>query len=132
VVLQSILLGGIGVALGWRPTAVGLLVGAVVIALGTVMFATLGLLLGGTLRAEIVLALANIVWFALLGIGSIVLLDDVVPDAVLHVVRLVPSGALTLALDTAVAGGVDWLSIAVLVVWTAIGGTAAVRWFRFT
>ncbi|MFD3811276.1 ABC transporter permease [Rhodococcus sp. NPDC058639] len=132
VVLQSILLGGIGVALGWRPTAVGLLVGAVVIALGTVMFATLGLLLGGTLRAEIVLALANIVWFVLLGIGSIVLLDDVVPDAVLHVVRLVPSGALTLALDTAVAGGVDWLSIAVLVVWTAIGGAAAVRWFRFT
>jgi len=132
VVLQSILLGGIGVALGWRPTAVGLLVGAVVIALGTVMFATLGLLLGGTLRAEIVLALANIVWFVLLGIGSIVLLDDVVPDALLHVVRLVPSGALTLALDTAVAGGVDWLSIAVLVVWTAIGGTAAVRWFRFT
>ena len=132
VVMQSILLGGIGIALGWRPSLTGLLVGAVVIALGTVMFATLGLLLGGTLRAEIVLALANVVWFVLLGIGSIVLLDDVVPDAVLHVVRLVPSGALTLALDTAVAGGVDWLSIAVLVVWTAIGGAAAVKWFRFT
>lgn len=132
VVLQSILLGAIGFLLGWRPTPTGLLVGAAVIALGTVMFATLGLLLGGTLRAEIVLALANIVWFVLLGIGSIVVLGDVAPDALLHVVRFVPSGALTLALDTAATGGVDWLSIAILAVWTVIGGTAAVRWFRFT
>ncbi len=46
--------------------------------------------------------------------------------------RLVPSGALTLALDTAVAGGVDWLSIVVLVAWTVAAGVAAVRWFRFT
>ena len=35
VVLQAILLGLIGVALGWRPSIAGLLLGAVVIAIGT-------------------------------------------------------------------------------------------------
>lgn len=132
VVLQSIVLGTIGFALGWRPPLTGLLVGAAVIALGTVMFATLGLLLGGTLRAEIVLALANIVWFVLLGIGSVVMLDDVLPDALMHLVRLVPSGALALALDAATTGGIDGLSLMVLAVWAAAGGAAAARWFRFT
>ena len=55
VFLQSIVLGAIGFALGWRPGIIGLALGAVVIALGTAAFAALGLLLGGTLRAEIVL-----------------------------------------------------------------------------
>ena len=55
VFLQSILLGGIGIALGWRPSPLSLLLGAVVIAIGTASFAALGLLLGGTLKAEIVL-----------------------------------------------------------------------------
>lgn len=132
VVLQAVLLGAIGLALGWRPSPVDLLIGAVVIGLGTVMFATLGLLLGGTLRAEIVLALANIVWFVLLGIGSVVVLGDVIPEAVVHLLRIVPSGALTLALENATSGVFDWLSIVSLLVWTVIGGTAAARWFRFT
>ena len=132
VVLQSVLLGAIGLALGWRPSLVDLMIGAIVIALGTVMFATLGLLLGGTLRAEIVLALANIVWFVLLGIGSVVVLGEVIPDVLAHLLRIVPSGALTLALESAAAGAFDWLSIVSLAVWTVIGGTAAARWFRFT
>ena len=132
VILQAVLLGAIGLALGWRPSPVDLLIGAVVIGLGTVMFATLGLLLGGTLRAEIVLALANIVWFVLLGIGSVVVLGDVIPEAVVHLLRIVPSGALTLALENATSGVFDWLSIVSLLVWTVIGGTAAARWFRFT
>ncbi|MDO2377805.1 ABC transporter permease [Rhodococcus ruber] len=131
VALQSILLGGIGLALGWRPDPVGLLLGAAVIALGTVTFATLGLLLGGTLRAEIVLALANIVWFVLLGIGSVVLAGGGLPDAVVHLARLVPSGALALALDAALRGSVDWLAVAILGAWAAAGGVLASRLFRF-
>ncbi|MEZ7238423.1 ABC transporter permease [Rhodococcus sp. GXMU-t2271] len=131
VALQSILLGGIGLALGWRPEPVGLLLGAAVIALGTVTFATLGLLLGGTLRAEIVLALANVIWFVLLGIGSVVLAGDGLPDAVVHLARLVPSGALALALDAALRGSVDWLAVAILGAWAAVGGVLASRLFRF-
>ena len=67
VFLQSILLGAIGFALGWRPNIAGLVLGAVIIALGTAGFAALGLLLGGTLRAEIVLAVANLLWFVFAG-----------------------------------------------------------------
>ena len=132
VALQSLLLGAIGLALGWRPTFTELLLGAVVIALGTITFASLGLLLGGTLRAEIVLALANILWFAMAGIGSMVFVSGDVPGAVQTLVRLVPSGALAYALDAALATSMDWFAILVLVVWAALGTVGAVRWFKFT
>ena len=73
VFLQSIVLGAIGFALGWRPHIVGLMLGAVIIALGTAGFAAMGLLLGGTLRAEIVLAVANLLWFVFAGLGALTL-----------------------------------------------------------
>ena len=73
VFLQSILLGAIGFALGWRPNIAGLALGAVIIALGTAAFAALGLLLGGTLKAEIVLAIANLLWFVFAGLGALTL-----------------------------------------------------------
>lgn len=132
VVAQSVLLGLIGVALGWRPTLGGLALGAVVIAVGTVTFATMGLLLGGTLRAEIVLALANIAWFAMLGVGSIVLADDSVPGVVRMIARLVPSGAMAETLEQGVVGHVDVFGLVVLAVWAAVCGFWASRRFSFT
>ncbi|NKY51358.1 ABC transporter permease [Nocardia vermiculata] len=131
VVLQSILLGLIGVALGWRPSIGGLLLGAIVIALGTASFAAMGLLLGGTLKAEIVLALANILWFAMLGIASLIFAADDLPQAVTVIARLVPSGALAEALDRALHTGVDWYGIVVLAVWGVVTGWVAARLFRF-
>lgn len=131
VVLQAVLLGLLGVALGWRPTPAGLALGAVLIALGTATFAAMGLLLGGTLKAEIVLALANILWFVMLGIASVVFASDELPEVVHTLVRLVPSGALAVALERTLNGGVDWLGIAVLAVWGAVAGLLAARWFRF-
>lgn len=132
VVLQSVVLGSIGLALGWRPAPAGLLLGAVVIALGTVAFATMGLLLGGTMKAEIVLALANILWFVMLGIGSLVVLAGDLPVALQTVARVVPSGALAESLGRAVAGSWDWFGIAVLAGWAVVCGWLAVRMFRFT
>ncbi|MGA9873076.1 MAG: ABC transporter permease [Rhodococcus sp. (in: high G+C Gram-positive bacteria)] len=131
VVLQSVVLGLIGIALGWRPDAVGLLLGAVVIAIGTVTFATMGLLLGGTLKAEVVLALANIAWFVMLGIGSLVVLADDLPGALHTIARLIPSGALAEALGQAVTGSWDWFGVGVLTVWALLCGCAAVRTFKF-
>ncbi|MFZ2512349.1 MAG: multidrug ABC transporter permease, partial [Gordonia sp. (in: high G+C Gram-positive bacteria)] len=125
-------LGLIGVAFGWRPSLLGLVIGAAVIALGTLAFATLGLLLGGTGKAEVVLALANLLWFVLLAFSGLVVYQDRVPDAVGWLVRVSPSGALTQALlqatqHTAVAAA----SVVVLILWAAIGGLLAVRWFKF-
>lgn len=136
VYLQALLLGGIGLALGWRPNPVGLLLGAAIIALGTASFAAMGLLLGGTLRAEIVLAVANLLWFVFAGLGALTLESAVVPHALSQVARITPSGALTEALSRAVtessAASLDWFGIAVLAIWGVIAGAAALRWFRFT
>lgn len=132
VFLQSILLGAIGMALGWRPEVVGLLLGAVVIALGTAGFAALGLLLGGTLRAEIVLAVANLLWFVFAGLGALTLEGQAVPGALAWVARLTPSGALTEALTQAMTFSVDWLGLAVLAAWGGVAALCALRWFRFT
>ena len=132
VFLQAILLGGIGLALGWRPNPAGLLLGAVIIALGTATFVAMGLLLGGTLRAEIVLAVANLLWFIFAGLGALTLETDVIPRALSWVARLTPSGALTEALSRATQLSVDWFGIGVLAVWGGISAVAALRWFRFT
>ena len=132
VFLQALLLGGIGLALGWRPNPAGLALGAAVIALGTATFAALGLLLGGTLRAEIVLAIANLMWFVFAGLGALTLETGIIPKAVAWVARLTPSGALTEALSQATHVSVDWFGIAVLAVWGVVAAGAAVRWFRFT
>ncbi|WP_396929592.1 ABC transporter permease [Mycolicibacterium sp.] len=132
VFLQALLLGGIGLALGWRPNPLGLLLGAAVIALGTAGFAAMGLLLGGTLRAEIVLAVANLLWFVFAGLGALTLETSAIPRGLAWVARLTPSGALTEALTRAMSLSVDWFGIAVLAAWGAVSALAALRWFRFT
>ena len=131
VVAQAAILGLLGLALCWQPPLAGLAWGALVIALGTVTFAALGLLLGGTLRAEIVLALANILWFVMLGAASLVFTTSV-PEGVRNTVRLIPSGALASALEQATRLSADWFSIVVLVVWAGVGAVLAARFFRFS
>ena len=132
VFLQSILLGAIGFALGWQPSIAGLVLGAAVIALGTAAFAALGLLLGGTLKAEIVLAIANLLWFVFAGLGALTLEGGMVPHSVKWVARLTPSGALTEALSQAMTLSVDWFGIVVLAAWGVVAALCALRWFRFT
>jgi ABC-2 type transport system permease protein len=132
VFLQSIILGGIGFGLGWRPQPAGLLVGAVVIALGTAAFSALGLLLGGTLKAEIVLAVANLMWFVFAGLGALTLGGGLVPRGVEWVARLTPSGALTEALTRALTLSVDWLGLVVLAIGGIVAALGARRFFRFT
>jgi ABC-2 type transport system permease protein len=132
VFLQAIVLGVIGVVLGWRPPVAGLALGAAIIALGTAGFAALGLLLGGTLKAEVVLAIANLLWFVFAGFGALTLGGGIVPGGVEWAARLTPSGALTEALSQALRLSVDWFGVGVLVVWGALAAAAALRWFRFT
>lgn len=132
VFLQAILLGAIGFTLGWRPALLALALGAGVIALGTVVFAALGLLLGGTLRAEIVLAVANLMWFVFAGLGALTVETDIIPTGVKWAARLTPSGALTEALSQAMTMSVDWFGVIVLAAWGALGALSALRWFRFT
>ncbi|MEZ5211566.1 MULTISPECIES: ABC transporter permease [unclassified Gordonia (in: high G+C Gram-positive bacteria)] len=129
---QAVIIGLIALALGWRPSAAGLAIGILVIALGTLAFAALGLLLGGTLKAEVVLALGNLIWFVLLAFAGLVVYDDKVPGAVKILARCTPSGALTEALTRATAhSSFDVAGIVVLLLWAAVGGALAIRWFKF-
>jgi len=84
------------------------------------------------LKAEIVLAIANLLWFVFAGLGALTLEGGMVPRSVQWVARLTPSGALTEALTRAMTLSVDWFGIAVLAAWGALAGLCALRWFRFT
>ena len=132
VFLQAIILGAIGFALGWRPDPPALALGAAIIALGTAGFAAFGLLLGGTLRAEIVLVVANLMSFVFAGLGALTINTTMIPTAVKWAARLTPSGAFTEAMSQATNLSVDWFGIVVLAVWGAAAAAGALRWFRFT
>ena len=73
--------------------------------LGCLAFGALGILLGGTLRAEITLAVANVVWFVLLLAGGIVVPLAQLPGPLAAVGALLPSGALAEGLRTALTAG---------------------------
>ncbi len=70
--VQVVVLGALGLALGARPEAGGILPMLVTLLLGSATFVALALLLAGTVRAEAVLAIANLVWVLLLGLGRAV------------------------------------------------------------
>lgn len=128
---QMVILCVIAAFLDWRPSLGGIATGGLAVVVGALTFATMGLLVGGRLKAEVVLALANILWFAMLGIAALVLLDDKLADGLRTLVTLVPSGALTEALVQAQNGTVAVAQIAVLAAWAALCGFLAVRTFRF-
>jgi ABC-2 type transport system permease protein len=130
-VLQVVVLGAVGLVLGWRPAPAGLLPALLAAALGTAAFVSLGLLLAGTLRAEAVLAGANLVWVLLLaGGGVVVATDRLGPWG--DFVRWLPSGALGDGLRAALAhGGWPGRDLLVLAVWAVLAAAATVRWFRW-
>ncbi|WP_084175170.1 ABC transporter permease [Actinokineospora spheciospongiae] len=129
VAVQLVVLGAVALALGWSPSAAGLGWTVLLVVLGTLTFGALGVLLGGALKAEVVLALANVIWFVLLLAGGIVLRVDALPGGMAAVVRLLPSGALTEGFTQALVDGVtpSWWVWVTLAVWGAVGGVAAAR-----
>ncbi|WP_269810993.1 ABC transporter permease [Kineosporia sp. NBRC 101677] len=129
--IQVVLLGAVGLALGWHPAASGLLPALLVGVLGSAAFVSLGLLLAGTLRAEAVLAAANLIWVLLLAGGGVVLAADQL-GPLGDVVRWLPSGALGDGLRVALTDGTwPWADLLILSAWTAAGTAATIRWFRW-
>ncbi len=133
VALQTLVLGGVAAALGWAPPSAGALVAVPLLALGTVSFGALGVLLGGALRAEAVLALANVVWFALLLAGGILVAPDALPGPLAAVVPYLPSGALAEGLRVALTDGTLAVTpVLTLTAWAAAAATLATRTTRLT
>lgn len=129
VVIQLVVLCVVGAILGWSPNAGGIGWAILLIVLGTLAFGALGVLLGGALRADIVLALANIIWFVLLLVGGAGLAASSIPSGVRDALLVIPSGALAEGLYSALGQGSApiWACALILLGWGALAGLIATR-----
>lgn len=124
--------------LGWTAGTGGsgsALLFAIAVLLGTIAFAGLGLLLAGTLRAETVLAVANVLFLGFLVVGGIIVPIDRLPGPLAAIAAALPAATLSDLLRAALgsaAAGTDVVSpLALLAGWAvaAIGlAAAAFRW----
>lgn len=133
IALQLAVLVPVAILLDWRPEGPWLLAVPALL-LGTAAFAGVGLLMAGTVRGTLTLALANGLYLLLLLTGGMVVPLEDLPGAVAAVARVLPAAALTGALgDTlggagAPGGAAAW---GVLVAW-AVGAPALAAWrFRW-
>lgn len=132
VTLQLVVFGGVALVLGWRPSVAAIGWTLLLVVLGTAAFGALGVLLGGTLRAELVLGVANLVWFVLLLAGGVLVPADALPGPLGAVVGVLPSGALAEGLRAALRGGTPSVSqCGVLVLWAVVAAGVATRTVRW-
>jgi len=131
-VVQTVLLGGLALGIGWRPAVVAIPAAILAGFLATATFTALALLLAGTLRAEAVLGVANLL-FVLLAAGGAVLLPAAnLPGPFAAIAPYLPTGALGEALRTSLAtGAFPARDLAVLAVWAVLTSLATRRWFRW-
>lgn len=129
---QILVLSLVAALLGWHPAHTWAL--AVPLVLVAVLGMThLALLLGGTMRAEAVLALANLLWLLMVGIGGVLAPLSSAPHWLAVVGGLTPVGALSDGLHAVLSAGSApdlrvWL---VLLIWWFVAQAAAERWFRW-
>jgi ABC-2 type transport system permease protein len=142
--VQIALLVGVALALlGWSPgpTASPLLAAAGIV-LGTLAFAGLGLLLAGVLRAETMLAVANLLFLAFLAVGGVIVPVDRLPGPLAAIAHALPAAALSDVLRVALgsagqaapatSGIADAASpLALLAVWGVVAIGLAARTFSW-
>ncbi|MDO5503560.1 MAG: ABC transporter permease [Actinomycetia bacterium] len=131
-VLQLLILGGVALAIGWRPDLGGLVPLLITIVIGVLCFVALAMLIAGTMRAEAVLAVANLLWVVFLGLG-LVIPTDVLPGALSAIATWLPSGLLGDAARAAsLEGAWPWLPWLGLLLWGVFAGLLARRLFRWS
>ena len=114
--MVRLVIGGVGLALGWQPALSGLPIALVFLVAGTWAFVALALLLAGLLRAEGVLAIANLVWVLLLVLGGVIVPRVAMSGTLASVAGVLPSAALADGLRAAFEAGVfDGLALFIYV-----------------
>jgi ABC-2 type transport system permease protein len=131
-VVQAVLIIATGIALGWKLTA-GIVPAIVLLLIGTVAFAGIGMLLAGTLRAEANLAVANGLYLVLLFLGGMAYPLARLPAGVRFIAELLPAAALSQSVRGVLRANphLPLGSFAVLVVWAVAAPLLAVRFFRW-
>jgi ABC-2 type transport system permease protein len=122
----------VGLALGWSVGGSAALAIPAIL-LGTAAFAGLGLLMAGTLRAEVTLAAANGLYLLLLLLGGMIFPLSKLPTPLRDVAEALPAGALSDALHGALTSGAAvparaWI---VLAIWAVAMPLLAARFFRW-
>jgi ABC-2 type transport system permease protein len=130
-VVQIVLVVVVGIAIGWSPSG-GLGAAVVLLLIGTVAFAGIGLLMAGTLRAEANLAAANGLFLVLLFLGGMAYPLDKLPTALQDFAKLLPAAALSETVR-AVLSSQPFPSgeLVVLLVWAVVMPVLAARYFRW-
>ncbi len=131
-IVQAVLIVATGIALGWKVTA-GILPAIVLLLIGTVAFAGIGMLMAGTLRAEANLAMANGLYLVLLFLGGMAYPLARLPAGVRYVAELLPAAALSESVRGVLQSNphLPLGSFAVLVGWAVAMPLLAVRSFRW-
>jgi ABC-2 type transport system permease protein len=131
--LQAAVLVPVALRLGWHPSAGGAGVAVVVVVLASIGFGGLGLVLAGSLRAEVNLAAANGLWLLLLLVSGMLAPLSKLPGWLQGVAKVLPAAALADALHRAVGLGTSvagW-SWVVLAVWAVAAPVVAALTFRW-
>lgn len=133
-VLQLAVLYSISVMLGKELATANVALLVVALFAGTLAFAGIGLLMAGTLRAEINLATQNGLYLLLLLLGGVIFPLNELPEPLQNVGELLPSGALADVLrgaisDTAAYGQSSWIVIAC---WAFLAPLTAAKFFRWS
>lgn len=131
VALQVIAVVAVAAGLGWRPQpSVG--AAAAVLALGVVVFAGIGLLLAGRLRAELNLAVANALFLVFLLFGGIVVETSRLPEGLEALSGFLPAEPLASALRATLGGGgAIAADVTTLAVWAVVVCLLDVLTFRW-
>jgi ABC-2 type transport system permease protein len=133
----ALLVGTATVALGWTvgPSGGSPILLVVAVVLGTVAFAGLGLLLAGTLRAETVLAVANVLFLGFLVVGGVIVPIEELPGPLAAIAAALPAAPLSELLRTALGpatAGADVASPLILLsAWAVAASGLAAATFRW-
>jgi ABC-2 type transport system permease protein len=129
--VQVILVVGVGAAIGWNASG-RVLPAILLLLLGTVAFAGIGLLMAGTLRAETNLAAANALFLVLLFLGGMAYPLDKLPTAIQDFAKLLPAAALSETVRAVLnARSFPVGEFVVLLVWAIAMPLLAARYFRW-
>lgn len=131
---QLIILVATALIIGWRPdfTLASFLEAALIVVVSSATFVCLGLVIAGRLKAEITLALANLLFLFLLAVGGLVIPLDRYAGATRTIVSGLPTAALGEGLRATAAGVVLGWPLLVLIIWLAVSALAARRLFQWT
>ena len=117
---------------GWQPGG-SLLLTLLVLAIGTVTFASLGLAMAGALRAEVTLAGANGLYLLFLLLGGGILPLSHLPATLAAIAQILPAAALTQALQASMSNNAAFPGFALLtlIIWAALILLVAIKTFRW-